>query len=102
MDVAWCDARGAQESWDDMVRLQDTGVYPRAFAAIASPVLMLHGTVDPHPGPLIRAGLEPHLPQLEYRELAECGHYPWVERLAREEVLATLRAWLARQFPATS
>ncbi len=69
--AAWCDARGAQESWD---------------------------VVDPHPGPLIRASLEPHLPQLEYRELAECGHYPWIERSAREEFLATLRAWLSRQF----
>ncbi len=102
LDAVWCDARGAHESWDDMVRLQDAGAYPRAFAAIAAPVLMLHGAADPHPGPLIRAGLAPHLPQLEYRELGRCGHYPWLERLARDEFFATLREWLLRQFAVAS
>jgi hypothetical protein len=36
-----------------MIRLQDHGVYPAAFSAIRSPVLMLHGAVDPHPGRMI-------------------------------------------------
>jgi pimeloyl-ACP methyl ester carboxylesterase len=102
LDAVWCDARGAQESWDDLVRLLEGGVYPRACAAITAPVLMLHGAVDPHPGPLIRAGLEPYLPQLEYREWPECGHYPWLERGVRDEFLVTLREWLSRQFAVTA
>ena len=83
-----------QETWDDMVRLQAAGVYPQAFAAIGAPVLMLHGSYDPHPGELIRDGLLPYLPQLEYRQWERCGHYPWLERHARDEFYATLRAWL--------
>ena len=57
---------------------------------------MLHGAYDPHPGALIRDSLLPYLPQLEYREFARCGHYPWLERHARDEFLLELRAWLSR------
>jgi pimeloyl-ACP methyl ester carboxylesterase len=95
-----CDARAHHETWQDMVRLQAEGVYPAAFAAIEAPVLMLHGAVDPHPGRMIRASLEPHLLQLEYVEWERCGHYPWLERAVREEFFAVLRSWLARQFAA--
>jgi pimeloyl-ACP methyl ester carboxylesterase len=92
-----CDARAHEESWADMVRLQRDGVYPAAFSAIDSPVIMLHGNADPHPGQLIRAGLEPHLPQLEYREWDRCGHYPWLERAVRDEFFEVLREWLGRR-----
>jgi pimeloyl-ACP methyl ester carboxylesterase len=83
------------ETWDDMVRLQNEGVYPAAFAAIKSPVLMLHGTVDPHPGEMIRASLAPFIAQLEYREWERCGHYPWLEKATHDEFFSVLRSWLA-------
>ncbi len=92
------DARGHRETWDDMLRLQAEGVYPAAFAAIDVPVLMMHGIVDPHPGRLIRASLEPYLPSMEYREWERCGHYPWLEDAVRERFVAVLRDWLAQQF----
>jgi pimeloyl-ACP methyl ester carboxylesterase len=95
-EVLSCDARSNQETWDDMVRLQEDGVYPSAFAAIGSPVLMLHGAADPHPGQMIQASLVPYLPQLEYHEWERCGHYPWLERAVREEFFDVLRAWLLR------
>jgi pimeloyl-ACP methyl ester carboxylesterase len=91
------DARANDETWRDMLRLQEEGVYPAALAAIDVPVLMLHGAVDPHPGPMIRASLEPYLPQLEYREWELCGHDPWLEKAVRAEFFEVLRAWLVRQ-----
>jgi pimeloyl-ACP methyl ester carboxylesterase len=91
-----CDARAHRETWADMERLQKAGVYPQAFSAVRSPVLMLHGTDDPHPGSMIRASLEPYLPQLEYREWEQCGHYPWLERAVQNEFFQVLRSWLAR------
>jgi pimeloyl-ACP methyl ester carboxylesterase len=87
-----------RESWDDMMRLQDEGVYPAAFAAIRSPVLMLHGAYDPHPGPMIRDGLARWIPQLEYVEWECCGHEAWRERAVRDEFFATLGDWLVRHF----
>jgi pimeloyl-ACP methyl ester carboxylesterase len=91
------DIRAHLETWADMLRLQEAGVYPAAFARITAPVLMLHGAQDPHPGPMIRASLAPYLPQLEYRQWDRCGHYPWLERHVRDEFFAALQAWLASQ-----
>jgi pimeloyl-ACP methyl ester carboxylesterase len=91
------DVRAHIETWNDMLRLQREGIYPAAFAAIRSPVLMLHGAYDPHPGAMIRASLEPFLPQLEYREWRRCGHSPWREKAVRAEFFRTLRDWLEEQ-----
>src|SRR5215470_18351798 len=89
------DAQAHHETWDDMVRLQAEGIYPAAFAAIKVPILMVHGTFDPLPGRLIFTGLRPYLPQLEYRELERCGHYPWLERDAADAFFSLVRGWLA-------
>jgi pimeloyl-ACP methyl ester carboxylesterase len=94
LPYAFCDAQGYNESWNDMMALQRQGKYPQAFAKIRVPVLMLHGEGDPHPGEMIRAGIEPHLPQLEFQQWPNCGHYPWLERAAKEEFYAYLRDWL--------
>jgi pimeloyl-ACP methyl ester carboxylesterase len=97
-EVEACDARAHHETWQDMLRLQEEGVYPAAFAVIDAPVLMLHGAFDPHPGRVIRASLEPYLPQMEYREWECCGHYPWLEKAARDEFFVVLREWLSQRF----
>jgi pimeloyl-ACP methyl ester carboxylesterase len=88
------DGRGYEQTWSDVLRLQRAGIEPQSFAAIQVPVLMLHGDQDPHPGRLTRDRLRQFMPQLEFVELAACGHEPWRERQAREVFLATLRDWL--------
>lgn len=93
--VGMFDRKAFQETWDDMLRLQNAGVYPAAFGVIRSLVLMIHGDYDPHPGVLIRASLAPHLSNLAYVELPRCGHYPWNERHAREDFFRVVRAWLS-------
>src|SRR5262249_52435667 len=76
------DARAHHQPGDDMVPLQAAGTHPAASPPIDVPVLLLHGAYDPPPGRLILASLRPYLPQLEYRELERCGHYPWLEKWA--------------------
>jgi len=88
------DERAHKETWDDMMRLQSDGTYPQAFTAIASDVLMLHGSYDPHPGPMIYESLRPFIRRLDYRELDRCGHSPWLERFARSEFFSILKTWL--------
>jgi len=99
-EIETCDGRAYEETWQDVMRLQEEGVYPAAFAAIRAPVIMLHGDFDPHPGAMIRASLHPHLPQLEYYEWEHCGHYPWMEKVVGSEFFSVLRDWLARRFAA--
>jgi len=96
-DLHQCDAAAHEQTWADMIRLQDAGVYPKAFAAIKVPVLMLHGDDDPHPGAMIRDCLRVYLPQMEYHAWPACGHYPWLEKAAREDFYHTLINWLLRQ-----
>jgi len=91
------DLKGHLETWSDMLRRQASGAFPAEFASIRCPVLMLHGAYDPHPGAMIRDSLEPYLPHLEYRELDECGHSPWVEKHAKARFLETARGWLEQQ-----
>ena len=88
------DAAGHQETWADVLRLQTAGVEPLAFRTIRSPVLMLHGAHDPHPGRATYELLRGFVPQLELCELAACGHTPWRERHAREPFLERLTRWL--------
>jgi pimeloyl-ACP methyl ester carboxylesterase len=76
-----------------MLQLQASGVYPQSFAGIEAPVLMLHGAVDPHPGPEIRAALAPYIPHIEYHEWPDCGHYPWLERSTRDMFYERLTSW---------
>ena len=40
--------------------------------------------------------LRPYLPQLEYRELTHCGHYPWLERAAADAFFTLVLEWLGR------
>jgi len=51
---------------------------------------------DPHPGPETRDTLLPFIPQLEYHVLEKCGHYPWLEREARDTFFGRLEDWLQR------
>lgn len=92
-----CDAEAHRQTWADVMRLQNEGVYPQAFSAIHCPVLMLHGDDDPHPGEMIRDSLTPYLPQLEYISWPNCGHYPWLEKAAHDDFYRTLTGWLKTQ-----
>lgn len=88
------DMQAHTETWEDMLRLQKEGVYPAAFSKIMVPIIMLHGTDDPHPGRMICENLKKYIPHLEYKEWERCGHEPWKEKHARADFIRTLRDWL--------
>jgi len=95
-ETEWYDAAGCHESWDDMLHLQQSGVYPAAFSSIRVPTIMVHGDHDPHPGLSTFDCLRAVMPHLEYVELLRCGHYPWWESFARDGFFSILRDWLAQ------
>jgi len=94
------DAIAHRETWADMLRLIEEGFYPAAFSAITCPVLMLHGSIDPHPGTLTRDELKLYVSQLDHSELPKCGHSPWLERQARADFYDRLTTWIAGQWTA--
>lgn len=95
------DMKAHTETWNDMLRCQDEGIYPQSFTLIKSPVIMLHGTYDPHPGKMIRDSLKRYIPQLEYREFKKCGHTPAIEIYARDDFFKLMRNWLKNRFSET-
>lgn len=90
-----CDSKAHQETWSDMMRLQEKGAYPASFEKIKCPTIMLHGTHDPHPGKMIEKTLRNHIPQLEYAGWEKCGHYPWLEKAARDNFYRKLMDWIS-------
>jgi pimeloyl-ACP methyl ester carboxylesterase len=96
-DSAQVDSLGHEETWRDVLRLQQEGVEPARFSAITAPVLMLHGDDDPHAGAATRDLLRRYIPHLEYISFARCGHTPWLEKYSRNTFLKTLQNWLANR-----
>ncbi len=83
--------------WAEADEMRRSGALVRALRRVRAPVVVLHGTADPHPlqgvvEPLRRAGLDPKVVVLE-----RCGHEPWWERYAREPFFAELQKELTRE-----
>ena len=97
------DAAGHFETWADVLRLQADGIEPRIFASIRVPVLMVHGDTDTHPGAMTAGLLKQHMQQLDYIEIARCGHEPWRERHGRGPFFDIVSRWIEekanRQYP---
>lgn len=91
------DMKAHTETWRDMMRCQEECIYPQSFTAIKSPVIMLHGEYDPHPGKMIRDDLKKYIPHLQYHEFSRCGHSPATERYVREYFFRVLCKWLKEQ-----
>lgn len=94
-DALQYDGGANAETWNDVLRLQREGIEPQRFSRISSPVLMLHGYSDPHPGAATRDLLRRFIPHLQYAEFEKCGHQPWKEQHARHPFLAALLSWLS-------
>jgi pimeloyl-ACP methyl ester carboxylesterase len=96
------DMQGYTETWQDMVRCQEAGMYPQSFTSVKVPAIMLHGADDPHPGTMIRDSLKRYIPHLQYHEFPRCGHDPEIEKYAKDDFFAVLRSWLKEHLSKTS
>lgn len=96
------DMQGHTETWQDMVRCQEAGIYPQSFSSVKVPGIMLHGAYDPHPGTMIRDTLKRYIPHLEYHEFPRCGHEPEIEKYAKDDFFAVLSNWLKKHLSSMS
>ncbi len=81
--------------WSDFVTLRDLPGYLKGeFSKIALPTVVIHGDYDPHPIEGIRPFLDDCLKKVRFHILPECGHYPWIERRARDRFFEILKAEL--------
>ncbi|MCP4958018.1 MAG: alpha/beta hydrolase [Actinomycetia bacterium] len=84
MPIEVADKDGFDETWADVLRLQEDDIEPQRFSQIVCPVRMIHGSEDPHPGRPTYETLRQFIEDIEYHEIQGAGHKPWVESATRD------------------
>ena len=60
---------------------------------ITCPTVAIHGDGDPHPAAKIKS-LSSKIKDFKFILLKNCGHYPWIEKQAKDEFYRVLRGEL--------
>ncbi|NLX11403.1 MAG: alpha/beta hydrolase [Chloroflexi bacterium] len=83
--------------WAEAEALRHSGELVAMARAIRCPVVALHGDYDPHPVEGVREPLARVVRDFRLIVIEKCGHYPWLERQARDTFFAVLRRELGEQ-----
>jgi pimeloyl-ACP methyl ester carboxylesterase len=77
--------------WAEAKELRVSGELLAMGKKIKCPVVAIHGDYDPHPAEGVRGPLSKVLTDFRFILLEKCGHYPWLEKYARETFLKILK-----------
>jgi pimeloyl-ACP methyl ester carboxylesterase len=80
-----------QSVWAQAQKLRSSGKLLKLGGKIRCPVVAIHGDYDPHPYEGIRDPLSHLLKDFKLIRLEKCGHYPWLERSARDRFYHILK-----------
>lgn len=81
-----------QRVWGQASEFRSSGKLLELGSKIKCPVVVIHGDYDPHPAQGVRESLSWLLPDFRFIFLEKCGHYPWLERYAREKFFSILKS----------
>jgi pimeloyl-ACP methyl ester carboxylesterase len=90
-DMMECSYEVFQGVWDDAEELRSSGELIGLGAKIICPVVAIHGDHDPHPAEGVREPLSRVLGDFRFIIVEKCGHYPWLERFAKDRFYDILR-----------
>lgn len=77
--------------WSEAEAFRRKGGFEEAARKIACPVTVIHGNYDPHPVEGLKTILSAALQNLKFIQLDQCGHYPWIEKSAKERFYSILK-----------
>jgi len=77
--------------WKEASELRRSGELLQLGERIQCPLIAIHGDFDSHPAEGIREPLSRVLKDFRFILLEKCGHYPWLERQARDRFYDILR-----------
>jgi pimeloyl-ACP methyl ester carboxylesterase len=80
-----------REVWSQFLKLRRSGKLLEMGRNIQCPVVAIHGDYDPHPFNGIKEPLAGILRDFRFILLPNCGHYPWIEKSAREAFFNILK-----------
>jgi len=86
-----CNFHIYQSVWREAEKLRRSGKFLKLGKQIHCPVVAIHGDYDPHPFEGIKESLSFVLRDFRFILLTECGHYPWIERNARDNFYNILK-----------
>jgi pimeloyl-ACP methyl ester carboxylesterase len=78
--------------WSEAEELRKSGMLLEIAARVQCPVVAIHGDYDPHPPEGVGEPLSQILKDFKFIILDNCGHQPWIEKLARERFFEILSA----------
>lgn len=80
-----------QGVWEEADAFRSSGKLLELGEKIRCPVIVVHGTYDPHPFAGTHLPLSRVLRNVRFVLLERCGHRPWIERHARERFYDLLK-----------
>jgi pimeloyl-ACP methyl ester carboxylesterase len=77
--------------WEQAKELRSSGKLLELGKRIRCPIVAIHGDYDPHPSEGVKVPLSGTLRDFRFILLEKCGHYPWLERSAKDKFYNILR-----------
>jgi pimeloyl-ACP methyl ester carboxylesterase len=74
-----------QPVWKEADDLRRSGKLVELGAQLQCPVVAIHGDYDPHPFEGVEKPLSKIVKDFTFILLKNCGHYPWIEKNAKEQ-----------------
>jgi pimeloyl-ACP methyl ester carboxylesterase len=82
--------------WNEADELRSGGKLLEIASRVKCPVVAIHGDYDPHPSEGIRGPLSQILQDFRFILLENCGHKPWIEKMAKERFFNILDTEIGR------
>ena len=89
--IVECDPDIYQAVWREASILRQTGKLLELGKKVRCPVIAIHGDFDPHPSVGVREPLQTVLKSFQFVLLENCGHKPWIEKMAKGKFYSILR-----------
>lgn len=91
IEVLECQYDINKSVWEQAKELRSSGKLLELGKRIRAPVIAIHGDYDPHPAEGVEAPLSDILKNFRFILLKKCGHYPWLEKSARDKFYDILK-----------
>lgn len=86
-----CNFQIYQNLWKDTEKIRHKGKLLNLGKLIQCPVVAIHGKYDPHPCEGIKESLSKILKDFRFIIMENCGHYPWIEKNAKDDFYNLLK-----------
>jgi pimeloyl-ACP methyl ester carboxylesterase len=89
--IVECDPDIYQAVWREATILRQTGELLELCKKVRCQVFAIHGEYDPHPFVGVQEPLQAALKSFQFVLLENCGHKPWIEKMAKGKFYSILR-----------